>query len=109
MPSTDHKIAVVTGASSGIGRHAAIRIAARGAGVILTYNASRSGAEETVAAIEERGGAAVALALDVGDSATFDGFARRVATELTSRWQRSSFDYLVNNAGFGQMAQFADT
>jgi NAD(P)-dependent dehydrogenase (short-subunit alcohol dehydrogenase family) len=109
MPDTNHKIALVTGASSGIGRHAAIRIAERGARVILTYNSSPEGAEETVATIEQRGGTAVALALDVGDSATFDAFAQRVAAELDERWQRSSFDYLVNNAGFGEMSMFADT
>ena len=44
--------------------------------MILTYNSSPDGAQETVATIEEHGGAAVALQLDVGDSATFDGFAR---------------------------------
>ena len=60
--STDTKIAVITGGSSGIGRHTAIRVAQRGAGVILTYNSSPDGAEETVATIEEHGGAAVALA-----------------------------------------------
>jgi NAD(P)-dependent dehydrogenase (short-subunit alcohol dehydrogenase family) len=104
-----HKIAIVTGASSGIGRHAAIRVAERGAGVILTYNANPEGAEETVATIEERGGTAVALQLDVGDSATFDAFARRVGAEIAHRWRRASFDYLVNNAGFGQMAMLEDT
>src|SRR6187200_1829321 len=100
MPNNDspNKIAVVTGGSSGIGRHAAIRIAERGAGVILTYNSSPDEADETVATIEDRGGTAVALQLDVGESDTFDAFARRVATELTQRWQRASFDYLVNNA-----------
>jgi NAD(P)-dependent dehydrogenase (short-subunit alcohol dehydrogenase family) len=107
--STDNKIAVVTGGSSGIGRHTAIRIAQRGAGVILTYNAHPEGAEETVATIEDRGGVAVALALDVGNSDTFDAFAQRVAAEITDRWQRTSFDYLVNNAGFGQMSMFIDT
>ena len=73
---THTKIAVITGGSSGIGRHTAIRVAQRGAGVILTYNSSPDGAEETVATIEEHGGAAVALPLDVGDSETFDGFAQ---------------------------------
>jgi NAD(P)-dependent dehydrogenase (short-subunit alcohol dehydrogenase family) len=77
--------------------------------VILTYNAHPEGAEETVATIEDRGGVAVALALDVGNSDTFDAFAQRVAAEITDRWQRSSFDYLVNNAGFGQMSMFIDT
>jgi NAD(P)-dependent dehydrogenase (short-subunit alcohol dehydrogenase family) len=107
--STDNKIAVVTGGSSGIGRHTAIRIAQRGAGVILTYNTNPEGAEETVATIEDRGGVAVALRLDVGNSETFDAFAQRVAAEITDRWQRTSFDYLVNNAGFGQMSMFGDT
>jgi NAD(P)-dependent dehydrogenase (short-subunit alcohol dehydrogenase family) len=109
MPNTDHKIAVITGGSSGIGRHTAIRIAERGDGVILTYNTSPDGAHETVAAIEARGGTAVALRLDVGAADTFEDFVRRMAAELTARWQRSSFDYLVNNAGFGQPAMFADT
>jgi NAD(P)-dependent dehydrogenase (short-subunit alcohol dehydrogenase family) len=107
--STDNKIAVVTGGSSGIGRHTAIRIAERDAGVILTYNTNPDGAEETVATIEDRGGMAVALQLDVGNSETFDAFTQRVTTEITDRWQRTSFDYLVNNAGFGQMSMFVDT
>jgi NAD(P)-dependent dehydrogenase (short-subunit alcohol dehydrogenase family) len=109
MPSNDTKIALVTGGSSGIGRHAAIRIAERGAGVILTYNGSPDGAAETVATIADRGGTAVALQLDVGRSQTFDAFAAQVAAELAERWERGSFDHLVNNAGFGQMAMFADT
>jgi NAD(P)-dependent dehydrogenase (short-subunit alcohol dehydrogenase family) len=106
---TDNKIAVVTGGSSGIGRHTAIRIAERGAGVLLTYNTNLERGEETVAAIEERGGTAAALQLDVGKSETFDAFAQRVAAEINDRWQRTSFDYLVNNAGFGQMSMFVDT
>jgi NAD(P)-dependent dehydrogenase (short-subunit alcohol dehydrogenase family) len=107
--SNDTKIAIVTGASSGIGRHAAIRLAERGVGVIVTYNSHPAGAEETVAAIEGCGGTAVALQLDTGSAETFDAFAQGVAAELDDRWERHSFDYLVNNAGFGQMAMFADT
>jgi NAD(P)-dependent dehydrogenase (short-subunit alcohol dehydrogenase family) len=112
MPSndfTDNKIAVVIGGSSGIGQRAALRIAERGAGVILSYNSHPEGADETVATIEDRGGTAVAMHLDVSDSGTFDALAQRVATEISDRWQRSSFDYLVNNAGFGQMSMFVDT
>jgi NAD(P)-dependent dehydrogenase (short-subunit alcohol dehydrogenase family) len=106
---TDNKIAVVTGGSSGIGRYAALRIAERGARVILTYNTNPEGAEETIATIEDRGGTAVAMQLDVGDSGTFDAFAQRVAAEISDRWHRTSFDYLVNNAGFGQMSMIVDT
>jgi NAD(P)-dependent dehydrogenase (short-subunit alcohol dehydrogenase family) len=112
MPSNagpNVKIAVVTGGSSGIGQAAAIRIAGRGAGVILTYNTNPDGAAETVATIEGNGGTAVALPLDVGRSGAFPDFAEQVAQELSDGWQRSTFDYLVNNAGFGQMAMFEDT
>jgi NAD(P)-dependent dehydrogenase (short-subunit alcohol dehydrogenase family) len=109
MQNDHSKIAIVTGGSSGIGRHAAIRIAQRGAGVILTYNGSPEGAAETVAAIEAGGGTAVALQLDVGRTETFGAFIEQVAAVLRDRWGRDSFDQLVNNAGFGGMAPFADT
>ena len=102
------KIAIITGASSGIGRSAATRIAARGDGVVLTYNGNSDGAHEAVATIEANCGSAVAVPLDVGNSETFAAFADRVAGEISDRWQRTTFDYLANNAGFGQMSMFED-
>jgi NAD(P)-dependent dehydrogenase (short-subunit alcohol dehydrogenase family) len=106
---TSTKIAVVVGASSGIGQAAAVRIAERGTGVVLTYNSNADGAKDTVSRIEAIGGHAVALPLDVGRSATFPGFAEQLAHELEDRWQRPAFDHLVNNAGFAQMAMIEDT
>ncbi|PZG08523.1 SDR family NAD(P)-dependent oxidoreductase [Nonomuraea aridisoli] len=103
------KVAIVTGGSSGIGQSAAIQIAARGAGVILTYGANRQGALDTVAAIEKEGGTAAALPLDVGDTGSFPAFRERVIDALNGLWQRDTFDFLVNNAGFAQMAMFEDT
>jgi NAD(P)-dependent dehydrogenase (short-subunit alcohol dehydrogenase family) len=103
------QVAIVTGASSGIGQAAAIRIAERGAGVIVTYLRNPDGIADTLAAIEAGGGRAVAVPLDIGRSDTFGAFAEHVAVVLDEHWQRSSFDHLVNNAGFGQMAMFEDT
>ncbi|MEU2165265.1 SDR family oxidoreductase [Streptomyces chengbuensis] len=103
------KVAIVTGASSGIGQSAAVHIAKRGAGVILTYGANRQGALDTVEAIEAVGGTAVALPLDLGRSGDFPAFRDSVVAALRDTWQRETFDHLVNNAGFAQMAMFEDT
>ncbi|WP_369275284.1 SDR family NAD(P)-dependent oxidoreductase [Streptomyces sp. R11] len=103
------KVAIVTGASSGIGQSAAIEIAKRGVGVILTYGSNPQGGQETVALIEKEGGTAVALPLDVGETGTFDAFRDTVAGVLRDTWQRDSFDYLVNNAGFAQTSLIEDT
>lgn len=103
------QVAIVTGASSGIGQSAAIQIAKRGAGVILTYHGNEAGAQETTSSIEKDGGTAVALPLDVGRSAAFPAFRESVLAALRDTWRRDTFDFLVNNAGFGQMAMFEDT
>ncbi|MFS8105138.1 SDR family oxidoreductase [Lentzea alba] len=101
-------VAIVTGGSSGIGRSTAEELARRGSAVILTYSSNESGAMQAVMAIEQNGGTAVALPLDVGRSDTFLAFRTQV-TEVLKGWDRDSFDILINNAGFAQPALFADT
>ncbi|MFD6310155.1 SDR family NAD(P)-dependent oxidoreductase [Streptomyces nigra] len=103
------KVAIVTGASSGIGQSAAVEIARRGVGVVLTYGRNQEGGLDTVAAIEKEGGTAVALPLDVGDSGTFPAFRDAVVAALRDTWQRDTFDHLVNNAGIAHTAMFEDT
>lgn len=103
------KIALVTGASSGIGRSAAVQIAKRGAGVVLTYNSGRQRADDAVAEIEKNGGTAVALRLDVRDTAGFPAFRDTLAETLDSAWGRDTFDHLVNNAGLAGMSMIAET
>jgi NAD(P)-dependent dehydrogenase (short-subunit alcohol dehydrogenase family) len=95
------KIAIITGSSRGLGASTAIECAGRGMGVIVTYNSNPAKADEVVSAIAAKGGTAVALKLDVADSQTFAAFRDAVAVQLETIWGRKTFDYLVNNAGYG--------
>ena len=102
------KIALVTGASRGLGKNTALKIAEHGSDVILTYRSSRTEAEAVVKEIERSGRRAVALPLDVEITSTFTDFAAKVRDAL-SAWQTDRFDFLVNNAGIGIHASFAET
>ncbi|MGN6826329.1 SDR family NAD(P)-dependent oxidoreductase [Paucibacter sp. M5-1] len=102
-------IALITGGSRGLGKSAALHLAVQGSDIILTYHSQRAEAEATVAAIQALGRRAVALPLDVGNSASFAGFAAQVGQALTEVWQRERFDHLVNNAGVGVHAGLLDT
>jgi len=103
------KIALITGASRGLGRNTAIALARRGVDVILTYHSNRTEADAAVADIEALGRKAVALRLDAGNTASFAGFADEVRQALRETWNRDSLDYLVNNAGSGHHASFEET
>lgn len=103
------KIALVTGGSRGLGRSAALHLAAKGVGIVLTYRGNREEAEATVAAIEVAGGTAAALQLDTSRTAGFAAFADQLRTTLSATWGRETFDLLLNNAGIGIHAGFAET
>lgn len=106
--TTEQKIVVVTGASSGIGRGAAVEIAARGMGVVVTYNARPEGAASTVEEIRRSGGTAVALALDISRTDSFSAFAEKLTGVLASEWGAERIHALVNNAGFGGGMSFEE-
>jgi NAD(P)-dependent dehydrogenase (short-subunit alcohol dehydrogenase family) len=103
------KIALVTGGSRGLGKSMALHIAAKGTDVVLTYNSKKTDAEDVVKQIEQTGRKAVALALDVSDSKSFNDFVEKLKEVLQAKWKRSDFDFLVNNAGIGIHSSFAET
>lgn len=103
------KIALVTGGSRGLGRSTALNIARTGSDVIITYQSRADAAQQVVGEIAALGRKAVAVKLDVGDVACFGAFSTAVKDALRNTWQRDSFDYLVNNAGHGDFAAFAET
>lgn len=87
------KVAVVTGASRGIGQAIAVDLATNGAKVVINYNASAEAAESVVTSIKDQGGEAMAVQADVGD---FEQAQALIKTAIDSY---GYLDILVNNAG----------
>ncbi|KAA8782370.1 SDR family oxidoreductase [Paenibacillus silvae] len=101
------KIAIVTGGSNGIGKATALELGKRGISVILTYNSYKDRAEAVVKEVEQNTGVrAVALKLNLTQISTFEGFALEVKQYLNDIWDRTTFDYLVNNGGIGGPMMF---
>jgi 3-oxoacyl-[acyl-carrier protein] reductase len=96
------KVAVVTGASKGIGAGIAKGLAAEGAAVVLNYASSKEGADRVVAEIKSKGGKAVAVQGDVARAAD----VQRIFAETKKAFGR--LDVLVNNAGVYQFAELAE-
>ncbi|MFO2462704.1 SDR family oxidoreductase [Pseudomonas sp. 15FMM2] len=103
------KIALITGASRGLGKSAALHLAAQGIDIIGTYHSKAAEAQAVVALIEQLGGRAAMLQLDVSQSTTFDGFVSEIGHTLKSVFAREHFNFLINNAGVGTHASFIET
>lgn len=103
------KIALITGASRGLGKSMAQHLAAQGIDIIGTYHSKLEDAESLSRDIMDLGGHAAMLQLDVSKCATFDAFVASLGRLLKNEFGRDNFDFLVNNAGIGIHASFAET
>ena len=97
-----NKVAVVTGASKGIGASIALHLAAEGAAVVVNYSSSKAGADKVVAAITNNGGKAVAVQANVAQQADI----QRLFTEAKKAF--GPVDILVNNAGVYEFAPLSE-
>jgi len=102
------RIAVITGASRGLGRNTALNLARRGVNIIFTYRANQKEAESLVREVEALGAKAAAFPLHTGKIQSFDEFAGQVRKTLQA-WGHDRFDYLINNAGGSLHANFDQT
>lgn len=106
MKGLQDKIALVTGGSRGLGRNIALALASNGADILLTYRQQKAEGEAVAAEIEQLGRKAALLQLDVADLSQFDGFLNNIRQALETKWGRSTFDFLINNAGIDSAAPF---
>ena len=102
MGQLENKIAVITGADSGIGRSIALQFAAEGATVVINYAHARDKAEEVKQTIEQQHGHAIILQADVGNYQQALGLIQQAVQQL------GRIDIMVNNAGMEIHSPFVD-
>jgi len=109
MSNNQNKIALVTGASRGLGKDSVLQLAKKGFDIILTYQTKKEFADQVVKEIETLGQKAFALPLDISKIAGFDQFVTEVKDVLETQFSSAKLDALVNNAGIGINENFEIT
>lgn len=102
-----NKIALITGGSRGLGRNTALKLAADGHRVVITYR-SKKEAQDVLKDIEQLGSQAIVLQFDQADIKSFDAFIDRLAGAIKQKWDADKIDFLVNNAGINLTGLIAD-
>jgi NAD(P)-dependent dehydrogenase (short-subunit alcohol dehydrogenase family) len=95
------KMALVTGASRGLGKDMALALADKGNDIILTYNTNKDEANKVAAEINSKGRKAAVVQFDASNIKGLDGFLQNVTSVLKEVWTTDKFDFLINNAGIG--------
>lgn len=103
-----NQIALITGASRGLGRNMALHLARRGVHIIGTYRSGSVEAETLKNEIEALGGKAAMLPLDITETGSYPAFVNAVINTLKNDFGRERFDFLINNAGNGLFSNFVD-
>jgi NAD(P)-dependent dehydrogenase (short-subunit alcohol dehydrogenase family) len=105
MSTLNGKVALVTGGNRNIGRDTALRLAAMGANVVITYREQKDSAALTVADLKALGVQAAAIQVDLTGTAQLPAFVSQFKKQL-AEWGRENFDILINNAGTLRIATF---
>jgi len=103
------KIAIITGASRGLGRSMALHLAEKGVDILGTYNRNKEEAGAVAAAVQGCGRRAHMVQLDCSSMSALTAFASALPATLRQAFGRDTFDILINNAGTGTHAAFVDT
>jgi glucose 1-dehydrogenase len=102
MPALQGRVAIVTGASSGIGQSIAVRLAHEGADIVIDYVGHREGADETLKQVKEAGARGIIVQADVSKLEAVQSLVEQAWKEF------GSADILINNAGMEKKADFVD-
>lgn len=109
MTSNNSKVALVTGASRGLGKDMALQLAEKGFDLIITYQSKQAEAQDVVQQIQTLGKNAAAIQLDVAKAAGFEAFVAATKSVLQSSFGTDKIHALVNNAGIGVHASYEST